>query len=257
MLKALLVDDEVAAIRSLELLLSQFCKEVEVIGTANSGDDALSLVIRHKPDLIFLDIEMPRGSGFDFIEKCPDRDFEIIFITAYDNYALKAFRYSAIDYILKPIDIDELVKAVDKVAQLRRANINSKNKYYALFENLKAIIPNKMVVKVNQNFEYIDLPEVLYFESSNDKITVHFLNQRIQYIDDNLNAIDKQLDDKNFFKTHNNYIVNVEHIKRIPKGNQQYIELVNGQEIPMNPGVKESLIQHISSLNSTGNKKYS
>jgi len=249
MLKALLVDDEVAAIRSLELLLSQFCKEVEVIGTANSGDDALTIVLKNKPDIIFLDIEMPRGSGFDFIEKCTDRDFEVIFITAYDNYALKAFKYSAIDYILKPIDIDELVKAVEKVARLRRANINSKNKYYALFENLKTIIPTKMVVKADNNFEYIDLPDVLYFESLNGRIVVNFLNSKITYIDDNIDDIENKLCEKHFFRIHKNFLVNMDQIKRITKGNIHVIELNNGKELPINQDIKDSLIQQISNLN--------
>jgi two-component system LytT family response regulator len=249
MLKALLVDDEVAAIRSLELLLSQFCKDVEVIGTAHSGDEALVFIQNNKPDLIFLDIEMPRGSGFDFIEKCTDRDFEIIFITAYDNYALKAFKYSAIDYILKPIDIDELISSVEKVTQLRKANYNSKNKYFALFENLKSIIPNKMVVRVSKNFEYIDLTEVQYFETKELKALVHFVNGTILQIDDGLETIEKQLEEKNFFRIHSKYLVNSDQIKKITKGNTPSIEIINGIELPLDPSAKDSLIQRISSIN--------
>jgi len=155
MLKALLVDDEIASVRSLEIILSQFCKQVEVVGVARSVDEALVLAAKLKPDLIFLDIEMPNGTGFDFIEKCNSCNFEIVFITAHDNYAVKAFKYSAIDYILKPIEIDELVKAVEKVVEIKKTSFDSRNKYNALFENLKEIIPQKLVVAVNDKYEYI------------------------------------------------------------------------------------------------------
>lgn len=249
MLKALLVDDEIAALRTLELLLSQFCKDIEVVGTASSSEEAVQKVTQSKPDLVFLDIEMPKGTGFDFIEKCPVRDFDIIFVTAYDNYALKAFRYSAIDYLLKPIDIDELVKAVEKVSKLRKAKIDTRNKYNALLENLKTIIPNKMVVRVEKGFEYIDISSITYFEFQNNALKVHFTNGKEMQLIESLEDIQDELDEKNFFRIHPNYFVNINSIKRIPKMGVNNIEMANGILLPIIPDVKDSLIRCLTDLN--------
>lgn len=133
MLKAIIIDDELAALRTLELLLNSYCPDVHLVGKGQSVDDGIELINKHNPDLIFLDIEMPQANGFELLEKLPTLDFEVIFITAYNQFAVKAFKYSAIDYILKPIDIEELVKAVEKVTEIRKTKISPRERYKALF----------------------------------------------------------------------------------------------------------------------------
>lgn len=249
MLRALLVDDEIASIRSLEILLSQFCKQVEVVGTARSVEDALSQTMKLKPDLIFLDIEMPSGTGFDFLEKSSCCNFEIIFITAHNNYAVKAFKYSAIDYILKPIEIDELVKAVEKVAELKQTNFDNRNKYNILFDNIREIIPQKLVVTIAGKYDYIDLRDVLYFELINNKIYVHLDDDIVRSIDDSLSSIEESLFDRDFYRIHPSYIVNTQKVKKIIKANNGNIELVNGSELPLNPLKKDEFIVKLSGIN--------
>jgi len=249
MLKALLVDDEIASIRSLEILLSQFCKQVEVVGTARSVEEALALTVKLKPNLIFLDIEMPSGTGFDFLERSACCNFEIIFITAHDNYAVKAFKYSAIDYILKPIEIDELVKAVEKVAGLNKSNLDNRNKYNALFENIKEIIPQKLVVVINGKYDYIDLRDVLYFEFNGGAIIVHFEDGLNQKVDDLFSSIEEQLLDRDFYRIHQGYMVNTVKVKKIIKASGSSVELVNGIQLPLNPMKRDEFILKLSEMN--------
>lgn len=249
MLRALLVDDEVASIRSLEILLSQFCKQVEVIGTARSVEEALSKAQQLKPNLIFLDIEMPSGTGFDFLERSASCNFEIIFITAHNNYAVKAFKYSAIDYILKPIEIEELVKAVEKVEEIMKTNFDSRNKYNALFDNIREIIPQKLVVVVNGQYDCIDLRDVLYLELAGSKINVHLEDGSILNIEDVFSSIEESLLDRDFYRIHQNYMVNIQKVKRVIKVSSGNVELITGLQLPLNPLKKEEFILRLSAIN--------
>jgi len=251
MLKVLLIDDEIASTRTLEILLSQFCKQVEVVGIARSVEEGLIKVAQHMPDLVFLDIEMPGGTGFDFLEKCKECHFDVVFITAHDNYALKAFKYSAIDFILKPIEIDELVRAVEKVTELRNKNFDSRNKYSALFDNLKAIIPNKLVVTYNDKYEYIDLRTVLFFEQTDEYTQVQFINTSTIKINESLDSLEEQLDDKNFFQINNHQIVNVEMIRKVEKTVNGAVILNNNNVLHVDHSKKEGLIMKLMHLNKT------
>ena len=249
MLKALIVDDEIASIRSLEILLSQFCKQVEVVGTARSVDEALFQTAKLKPDLIFLDIEMPSGTGFDFLEKSLCCNFEVVFITAHNNYAVQAFKYSAIDYILKPIEIDDLINAVEKVAGIRKTNLNSRNKYNALFDNLKDIIPQKLVVIINGQYEYIDLRDVLFFRLSKKEVDVHSENGSVLTIEDAFSSIEEQLLERGFYRIHQDYMLNTLKVKKILKANNSFVELTNGDQLPLNPIKRDDFISKISEQN--------
>lgn len=249
MLTALIVDDEIASIRSLEILLSQFCKQVEVVGSARSVDEALAHTIKLKPDLVFLDIEMPSGTGFDFLEKCLCCNFEVVFITAHNNFAVQAFKYSAIDYILKPIEIDDLIHAVEKVAGIRQTNLDSRNKYNALFENLKEIIPQKIVVIVNGQFEYIDLRDVLYLKLDEKKVEVYLENLTVISIDDLFSSIEQQIIDRKFYRIHKDYMINALKVKRLLKADNNSIEFISGLQLPIEPTKREGLISMISQNN--------
>ncbi len=249
MLRALIVDDEIASVKSLEILLGQFCKQVEIVGVARSVDEALAATIRLKPNLIFLDIEMPSGSGFEFLEQSICCNFEIVFVTAHNNYAVQAFKYSAVDYLLKPVEITELIKAVEKVSETLKANLNSRSKYNVLFENLKEIIPQKLVVFVNGNYEFIDLRDVLYIDLTSAKLKVVFENGASALLDDNLNAIEEQLFERGFYRIHKDYMLNVFKAKRILKTDNNIVELSNGIQLPLNPLKREELIAKISDLN--------
>lgn len=215
MLKALIVDDEIASVRTLELLLSQFAKDVEVVDVARSASDALAKVDLIHPDIVFLDIEMPGGSGFDFLEQCNNRTFDVIFITAFEYYAVKAFKYSAIDYLLKPIEIEELESALTKVSNRRYSNFDGKNRYFALFENLKSILPSKLVVTIKNRSEYVDLKDIAYFQSDTNGSKVVKLNGEVIDIDNKLSNLEEILDSKFFARINGKQLVNLKLVKKI------------------------------------------
>lgn len=215
MLKALIVDDEIASVRTLELLLSQFAKDVEVVDVARSASDALTKVDLIHPDIVFLDIEMPGGSGFDFLEQCNNRTFDVIFITAFEYYAVKAFKYSAIDYLLKPIEIEELESALTKVSNRRYSNFDGKNRYFALFENLKSILPSKLVVTIKNRSEYVDLKDIAYFQSNTNGSKVVKLNGESIDIDNKLSNLEEILDSKFFARINDKQLVNLKLVKKI------------------------------------------
>lgn len=215
MLKALIVDDEIASVRTLELLLSQFAKDVEVVDVARSASEALAKVDLIHPDIVFLDIEMPGGSGFDFLEQCNNRTFDVIFITAFEYYAVKAFKYSAIDYLLKPIEIEELESALTKVSNRRYSNFDGKNRYFALFENLKSILPSKLVVTIKNRSEYVDLKDIAYFQSNTNGSKVVKLNGEFIDIDNKLSNLEEILDSKFFARINDKQLVNLKLVKKI------------------------------------------
>lgn len=217
MLKALIVDDEVASVRTLELLLSQFAKDIEVVDVARSSIEALSKVELIKPDIVFLDIEMPGGSGFDFLENCSSRDFDVIFITAFEYYAVKAFKFSAIDYLLKPIEVEELESALARVSKRRYSNFDGRKRYYALFENLKEILPSKLVVNIQNKSEFIDLKDVYCFEESQKGTIVLRSNGESLSIDNRLKDLEEILDTKNFVRINSKQVINLTLVKHIGK----------------------------------------
>lgn len=242
MIKALIVDDELAAVGTLELLLNKYVPDVTVVGIARSIEEAKQRALILLPDIVFLDIEMPGGSGFDFLEQCSSRKFEVVFTTAYETYAVKAFKYSAVDYLLKPIGVDELTRAVEKASARLNSQFDSRKKYYALFENIKSILPRKLVVTINNSNEYIDLGEVTYFEAESHGSDVFKEDLSSIHIDDKLVDLLQFLDRKKFFKINNTQVINTAKVKRVSKTD---VELTNGVLLSLNQNLRKELVEYV------------
>ncbi len=165
MLKAVIVDDESDAVQFIQSLLNEYCKEVEVAGTANSAREALEVIRKTLPDLVFLDVQMPHGSGFDLLSSFPEKTFDVIFITAFNHYALQAIKFSAIDYILKPININEFIEAVKKVEEKRSSQEYRNMSYKALLENLQTARPSKLAIPTTDGIEYLNTSELVRLEA--------------------------------------------------------------------------------------------
>lgn len=251
MLKALIVDDELAAVGSLELMINKYVSDITVIGIARSVTEALKKVEYIAPDIVFLDIEMPGGTGFDFLERCSDRKFEVIFTTAYEVYALRAFRYSAVDYLLKPFGVDELIKAVEKVSNRIVTSFDSRKMYSALFENIKSILPQKLVVKIQNHSEFIDLSQISYFEMQGKGTRVYSDDGSFIHIDNDLIDLIEILDRKKFFKINDKQAVNTAKVKRVGK---LAVDLANGESLPLRPLLRKELIEYVENVNSIKNQ---
>ena len=243
-ISALIVDDEELARKNLEFLLKDDCPSVDVIGTAANAREAKKFVQANKIDLMFLDIEMPNGSGFELLESLEDEiNFKIIFITAYHEYALKAFKYSAVDYLLKPINIDELQASIGKVQP--GAGSESKEKISALIENMskKGEAMGKIALPSMEGLQFVNLDEIIYCESQ-DNYTQFFLTdgKRIM-VSKTIKHFEELLDPNSFFRVHQSNIINLKYIDKYVKGEGGYVVMKKGERIPVSRRRKDAFLQ--------------
>ena len=247
MIKIVIIDDEKDAIKSIELIINEYCSNAEVIGTASSASEGRAVITNKKPDLVFLDIEMPRGNGFDLLEMLPERNFEIIFITAYNNFAIKAFKYSAIDYILKPIDIDEFIDAVNRVEErlkLYKNNpSNNQEKYNTLLDNIQTNQPTKIMVPTSEGQIYIEIVNIMRIEAEGSYSMIFLRDNKKMLISKNLKEFENMLSDNNFFRPHNSHLINLEHVKKYVLKDGGYIEMTDEIIVPISRRRKESFIE--------------
>jgi len=239
MLNAVIVDDEIAAIKSIELIAKNYCHELKILGAAQSAADGVNLILKTNPDLVFLDVEMPMGSGFDLLEAIPDRSFQVIFTTAYNHYAIKAFKYSAIDYLLKPISIEELIAAVGKVQCNKNNSIDTRSKYLSLFENLNNLLPSKLIITHSGGFDHVDLEKILYLEKDGNSTIVHELGGRSTVSVKPMKEYEDILFDRNFFKLSPTILINLVHVANINKSTKnialtgRVLMTVASEKLPM------------------------
>ncbi len=247
MLRAVVVDDEVAAIKSIELIAQRFCPEIQMVGSAMSFETGLELILKVNPDLVFLDVQMPRGTGFDLLEAVPDRKFDIIFVTAYHHYAVKAFKYSAVDYLLKPIVIEDLIDAVRKVKKTREDRVSDKTKYLALFENLNTVLPSKLIIPHSLGFEHVDLNKILFLEQSGNGATVHTVDGVQWMSTKELKEFEEILTERSFFKISQTVLVNLMHVAKVNKSAKS-LSFSDGRIIAVAPKRLPILLEQIEKL---------
>jgi Response regulator of the LytR/AlgR family len=247
MLRAIVVDDEVAAIKSVELIIQRYCPEVEMVGSAMSVETGIELIFKVNPDVVFLDVQMPRGTGFDLLEAIPERKFEIIFITAFNHYAVKAFKYSAVDYLLKPIVIEDFIEAVSKVKKLRSEKINNNSKYLALFENLNTVLPQKIVLPYMSGYEHVDLAGILYMEKSPDGVNVFTVDGKKWESTKDLHDFEEILVERSFFKVNQMVLVNLIHVSKVNKS-LKTLTFSNGNAIEVSSNRLTLLLENLERL---------
>jgi two-component system LytT family response regulator len=241
MIRALIVDDEPKNIRILHGLLQTYCTRVQVIGEANGFHKALELIESSQPDLLFLDIEMPYGNAFDLLEKIMPVKFEIIFVTAFNDYALKAFRYSALDYLLKPVNIDELKAAVAKAEQkLDQKNINLQLNNF--INNFKKAELQKIALPLLDGLLFVPVPEITYLHAKGSYTDVHLHNGEIHTTARNIKDYEDMLSQDTFCRVHHAYFINVNHIKKYSRGRGGFIEMEDGAIIEVSARRKDEFL---------------
>lgn len=244
MIKAIIIDDEVHCLETLSLLLKEFCPEVQLIQQCRSAKKGLEAIEKHKPDLVFLDIEMPAMNGFELLEQFTEIPFAVIFTTSYDQYAIKAIRFSALDYLLKPIDPHELISAVKKVQEQR--HLPMAEQFQMLLKQVqgKERHFNKIAVPTFEGFELIPADEVLYCEA-NDNYTHLFLKNKIKIIAcRTLKEMEEQLQDFSFFvRVHHSYMVNLNEVTKYVRGEGGYLVMSDGSTVNVSRSRKDSLLK--------------
>jgi len=245
MIKSIIIDDELHCVETLKLLLHEYCPGIEVIAECQSAKQGLDAIEKLKPGLVFLDIEMPLMNGFELLEQIPSISFAIIFTTSYDQYAIKAIRFSALDYLLKPIDSKELIRAVKKVEEERHLPIAEQ--FQILLNQIQGMGGgfSKIAVPTAEGFELIYAGQIICCEAM-DNYTHFFLKNKDKIIAcRTLKEIEEQLKSFPFFiRVHNSYLINLNEVTRYVRGEGGYLIMSDGSSINVSRSHKEHLLKH-------------
>ena len=245
MIKAIIVDDEQYCCETIASLLEDNCPEVELLGIYHNGADALPAIRQHSPSLVFLDVEMPKMNGFEMLEQLVYINFDIIFTTSYDQYALKAIRFSAIDYLLKPIDREELQIAVQKVVQRSQRTITQQVEILMqkLHQPAKSI--NKIALPTMEGLQMILVNSIISCEADSNYTILLLKGNKKVIVSTTLKEIEESLEDYSFARVHRSYLVNLNEVEKYIKGEGGYLIMSDGSNIDVSRNKKENLLKKL------------
>ncbi len=248
-LHAVIIDDMPQAIISLKEDLATYCPDVQVVGTAEGVLSGAKVIRQEEPDIVFLDIQMQDGTGFDLLEVMGGIKAKVIFTTASDAYAIRAFRFSAVDYLLKPIDPDELKAAVEKVQENQQAG--QQEQVDLLLDHLKKKEGEKMdriAIHTTEKVHVVWLKDIVRCEAASNYTVFHMKDKRQLLVTRTLKAFDKILSEQKFFRPHQSHLVNGTFVKEFVKGDGGWLALTDGSEIPVSTRKRADVVQFINSL---------
>lgn len=250
MLNAVIIDDESDSREILATYIKKYCPEIKICGFGESVSTGLDAIRECTPDVVFLDIEMPYGNGFDLLQKAQPVNFETVFVTAFDNYAIQALNQSAAYYLLKPIDIEELVKAVEKISGERKMNGYLEHSKI-LLENLKnSASPKhqKVMLPTMEGFEVVPVNSILYCEAVDNFTRFYLDGQKDMLICRTLKYYEDVFKDHAFFRIHRSYLVNADYVLRYSKGKGGYVTMKNNRELEVSPTKKNDFLEFFTKL---------
>ena len=244
MLKAIIIDDEPYCCESLITLLEDN-SEVEIVAVCHNGIEGLTAIKKYTPDLVFLDVEMPKMNGFEMLEQLSQVNFEIIFTTSYDQYALRAIRFSAIDYLLKPIDSDELQKAVQKVIHRSQKPIAQQLEILMQRIHQPATPINKIAMPTMEGLQMIPVDSIISCESDSNYTILLLKNNKKIVVSRTLKEIEELLEEHSFVRVHRCYLANLNEVEKYVKGEGGYLVMSDGTTIDVARNKKESLMKKL------------
>jgi two-component system LytT family response regulator len=250
LLKVVIVDDEIKAINSLELILSEYCQNLKIVGRAGNVVEAIKEIQNKKPDIVFLDIEMPYGTGFDVLESIPERNFAVIFTTAYNDYAIKAIKANADDYLLKPVDIEELLIAVKKAQEkIQKPAFTDPVKESQVYSGQNHI-PKKIPLATNEGCEFVNLDDIVRVAAEGSYSTIFLSDKRKVMVSKNLKEIEDMLQSSFFYRVHKSHLINLLLVKRLIRIDGGTIEMTDGSHVALSRRNKEEFIQRMAQFSS-------
>lgn len=248
MLTVVLIDDEKNALEVLQLQLEKFCTGVQVIACCDSGEGGIAAIKKHNPQLVFLDIEMPHVNGFDVLSATSQFNYDVVFTTAYDQFAIKAFKFCALDYLLKPVDINELQAAVEKAKKKSDGGL-LKEKLQQLLIQLRPPAKNeKVALPVADSMQFVNATDILRCESESNYTHIILTNGKKITTAKTLKEVEASLQGFNFFRVHQSHLVNMDHINKVIRGDGSYILMDDGSTVAISRNKKESFFESFRRL---------
>lgn len=240
-LRTIIVEDEETSRAILRNYISKYCPKVEVIGEAENIEQALELIRNNTLDLVFLDVEMPRGNAFDLLEQVGDRTFETVFVTAYNQYAIDALNVHASYYLLKPVSIDELIKAVDYVSEIKEKENALENR---VLSTQDVGVKGKITIPVQDGFEVLVAQEILYCKADDNYTQIFMASGEKKLVSKTLKYFEEALSDFGFARVHKSYLINVNEVVGYRKGKGGSVILSSGKEVMVSASQKSNLLAH-------------
>ena len=247
MLRVVIVEDEVHSREALKSLLTEFCEGVEIVGMASDVETAVASIKQTTPDLLFLDVELQTGTGFDVLDQLDEVNFEIVFTTAFEQYAVKAIKLSSLDYLLKPIDIEELQRAVEK-ARVKKDEDVQKQKLETLMSNLGTSGNKKICLATSDGIEFINIHDIVYCEANGSYTNFYLTNGTTILVSKNLKEYETILTDQKFMRVHNSYLINLAEVKKFVKSEGGYILMKSNAQISISPKKRDEFLERMTSI---------
>lgn len=241
MITCIIVDDERAARSTLSNYLNAYCPQVSILGEAKDVEEAEKLIKEKHPDFIFLDVEMPRGNAFDLLERFPKPRFQVIFVTAFNHYAIQALNQSACYFILKPIDIDELINATEKVEHLLASQEEQVNLDF-LSQQLKQQNQDKIILPLLNGFEIITIKDIIRCQADDNMTHIFLRNEKPRLVSKTLKHFENILLGHHFFRCHKSHLVNLKEVKQFIKGKTASLVLTDESHVDVSPPKKKALL---------------
>lgn len=249
MIKTLIIDDEHYGRQSLQLAVEQFCPEVEILQICVNPEAGIEAIEKLKPDLVFLDVQMPNMSGFDVLQKLAPIDFEVIFVTSYDQYAIKAFKFSAIDYLLKPLDKDDLIHAVQRAKENLQKN-GKAHRYQSVLHNINYTSGKieKLAVPTIDGIDFFRIEDIIYCAADGSYTTLYLSGHQKQVISKNLKDFENLLTGSGFCRVHNSHLINMSHIKKYFRGDGGYVILTDNHHVDISRRRKDVFLNRLDKI---------
>jgi len=248
LLRTLIIDDEVLMRQTMEKLVHEHCPNVKLLAKAESVKSGVEAIRKYHPDLVLLDIKMDDGSGFDLLKQLEPIDFKVIFVTAYDEYAIKAIKFSALDYLLKPVDPDDLTKAINKAEKLVVKELNTQ--LGVLKDNMQSgnISSKKIILKTFDNIHLVKMVDIIYCESYDNYTNFHLQDNNKILVSNTLKEYEEMLSEYGFFRVHKSFLINLAHIVRFEKSEGGSIILTNKKMVPVSSRKREQLLELLDKI---------
>ncbi len=247
MIRCILIDDEKNALEMMEWLLKTYCPQVEIMAMCHSAEQGIEAIQKYKPDVVFLDIEMPKMNGFDMLEQFDKLNFDVVFCTAYDQFAIRAFKYSALNYLLKPVDPEDLKATVQRIEE--RKTVPTKEQFALLLQNMQQqtkTTPQRIALTTNDGLIFVPTADIIYCEAESNYTSVVLDGGKKILVSKVLKEIDEALSGPDFYRVHSSFLINLNRIKKFVRGDGGYIIMDNDATVSISRSRKQEFMELFS-----------